>query len=126
RDGPHWDLMLERPGVEREHRLATWSLLKLPRAWATAIGAEPAAANEEVAATELADHRAWYLDHDGPLRSAPGSVARLAGGECVWGQASRDECRVTLLGGAGFAGQVSLSRRHGAAWSVRWEASETD
>ncbi|MEN0110574.1 MAG: hypothetical protein AAF805_07595, partial [Planctomycetota bacterium] len=47
RDGPHWDLMLERPGVEREHRLATWSLLKLPRAWATAIGAEPAAANEE-------------------------------------------------------------------------------
>jgi hypothetical protein len=96
RDGPHWDLMVERPGVLEEHRLATWSLLALPAAWLRALGREGRAAEGAIACVRLADHRATYLDYEGPVSGGRGVVARWAGGECRVLEASDERWEVEL------------------------------
>ena len=60
----HWDLMLECGDV-----LRTWRLLAEP-----VMGAE-------IAAEPLADHRAAYLDYEGPVTGNRGTVQRWDSGE---------------------------------------------
>ncbi|TWT47595.1 hypothetical protein [Botrimarina hoheduenensis] len=76
--GSHWDLMLERAATAgdhqptSEHRLITWSLMKLPREWIVRLARQAPADNDPLVALRLADHRAVYLDYEGPVGAAPG------------------------------------------------------
>lgn len=56
----HWDFMLERDDV-----LLTWRLDCIPNDAA------------EIAAVSLPDHRAAYLDYEGPVSGDRGSVSRI-------------------------------------------------
>ena len=121
RDGPHWDFLAERPGVDDEARLACWSLLRLPEAWlGPARAPSPAVpewpSNDEVAATPLADHRAAYLEYEGPLSGARGDIRRVARGRVEWLRATREEVRLRLIDGE-RAG-VATFRLVGEAWRL--------
>lgn len=59
----HWDFLLET-----ETLLTTWRLL------------QPPAADTEVAAERLPDHRRRYLTYEGPVSGDRGSVTRIAAG----------------------------------------------
>ena len=58
----HWDLMLERDDTGE---LVTWALDELP---------QPGLA---IAAMRLGDHRAAYLDYEGPVSGNRGTVERV-------------------------------------------------
>lgn len=116
RDGPHWDLMLERVGLAEEHRLATWSLLELPSAWT--LNHAPTTAAPVVAATGLPDHRAHYLDYEGAVSGGLGSVKRIAGGPLEWLEAGDSLVVVRLFGESPFVGGVELRRVSGDAWTL--------
>ena len=80
----HWDLAVEVPG---QARLATWRLLTDPRTAAGAISAEP-----------IADHDPRFLDYEGPLRRAAGSVERIDRGQAVISQHARGTLRAQFDG----------------------------
>ncbi len=61
----HWDFMLEMDGALTD--------LRLPR--------PPENDGEPLAAMALADHRLFYLDHEGPVSGGRGTVRRWDGGE---------------------------------------------
>ncbi len=84
REGSHWDLMLERSDVVDEHRLATWSLSILPNEWLRLLGHEGESAEGPIVAERLADHRAAYLDYEGPVSGDRGAVTRWASGPVEW------------------------------------------
>ncbi|MBN2473468.1 MAG: hypothetical protein JXB62_02580 [Pirellulales bacterium] len=63
--GLHWDLMIESGGV-----LRTWAL------------SQPPAPGAEIACESLPDHRAAYLDYEGPISGERGSVSRWDHGTC--------------------------------------------
>jgi hypothetical protein len=79
----HWDLMLEDADA-----LATWAIAELPALWAN-VRARTAqrhadcasvSASDDVAVERLADHRAAYLEYEGPVSGGRGQVSRLAAG----------------------------------------------
>ncbi|MGL4512101.1 MAG: hypothetical protein ACRCT8_03360 [Lacipirellulaceae bacterium] len=118
RDGPHWDLMIERPGLAIDHRLATWSLLALPAEWLRLLRREGAASDDAVECVRLADHRAAYLDYEGPLSGDRGNVARWAGGECRVVESSDTRWRVELLAPSPLAAVVTLTHAAGERWRL--------
>ncbi|MFH5806866.1 hypothetical protein [Alienimonas sp. DA493] len=69
---PHFDLLIEDPRLTGETRCRTWRLRADPRS-GSAVEAEP-----------IAPHRAFYLDHEGPVSGGRGTVARLDGGSATW------------------------------------------
>lgn len=98
-DGVHWDFMLERGEV-----LRTW-----------AVDA-PIVAGEEVPARSLPDHRAAYLDYEGPVSGGRGTVKREAAGTyhvIAWA----DDRVAVRLDGPQLRGEVMLVRTGGGAWS---------
>ena len=110
RSGPHWDLMFEREGSTDEYRLATWSLQQLPQAWSTALGLEPVARSlNPTSATLLADHRAAYLEYEGPISGDRGSVARCAGGEFRWLEEQTALVRIEILPPNPLCSQLELA-----------------
>ena len=92
-DGVHWDLMLERGGV-----LKTWAL------------EVPPAPGVEVGARRLPDHRAAYLDYEGPISGGRGSVRRVDDGVYEPIEWESGRVRVRLEGGQ-LVGEVLLSLR---------------
>jgi hypothetical protein len=96
----HWDLMLERDGV-----LLTWSLAALPAAW----GGGRDAAEEQIVATRLADHRIAYLDYEGPISGDRGGVTRVDGGEYEVLEETEQAIRVRLQGEEPHEVVVNLS-----------------
>lgn len=69
-EGVHFDLMLEQGGV-----LRTWAL------------PEPLGDGRTIAARALPDHRAAYLEYEGPISGDRGEVRRIAEGRfevLVW------------------------------------------
>jgi hypothetical protein len=96
---PHWDLFLEAGAVLRSWRLPQSLPPGIP------VAAEPAA-----------DHRLEYLDFEGPVSGDRGTVFRVDGGTFTWLVDEPDRL-VVRLGGARFAGRLSLSRT-----SVGWTA----
>lgn len=121
RDGPHWDLLLERPDTDAEHRLATWSLLRLPSAWSQTRGVVDATCHETadgVSAEALPDHRAVYLDYEASVSGDRGAVTRLASGPIEWLEATADTVRVRLSGPAALAGDVELIRSAENVWQL--------
>ncbi|NNJ27440.1 hypothetical protein LzC2_35440 [Planctomycetes bacterium LzC2] len=74
---PHFDLLIEDPALlptqgPGERRCRTWRLHADPRA-GSPVRCEP-----------IAPHRAFYLDYEGPVSGARGTVTRLDGGTVVW------------------------------------------
>ncbi len=103
-DGVHWDFMLERGEV-----LRTW-----------AIDA-PIVAGVELPARALADHRRLYLDYEGPLSGARGTVKRVEEGRYGVLHWAPDRV-VVCLRGIQLVGEVELRRfssRMGAS-SLSW------
>ena len=100
--GVHWDLMLERDG-----RLRTWALAELP------------AADREIDAERLPDHRLAYLDYEGPVSGNRGTVRRIDAGQFEIVSESPDEWIVALVG-QDYRGRLSL-RRSGGAWRCAYE-----
>lgn len=113
REGSHWDLMLERAGVADERRLATWSLQELPAVW----GPKKGAIAEVVGAVALVDHRAAYLEYEGPVGGGRGEVRRVASGTLVWLEYATERVVAELLGGS-LAGVVTLTRQEGERWRL--------
>ncbi|TWT99410.1 hypothetical protein Pla108_03470 [Botrimarina colliarenosi] len=120
RDGPHWDLMLERDDVSDEAGLATWSLLTLPTAW-LASEAATGACDAEVEAMQLDDHRAAYLTYEGPVSGGRGDVHRLASGELLWLSDQDDQVVARLAGD--FDGVLTLQRQQTTQWRLLWNVA---
>jgi hypothetical protein len=102
-NGVHWDLMLECGDA-----LRTWAI------------DEPIGPGRDLPARALADHRAAYLDYEGPVSGDRGEVRRVDRGTyepVVW---TPDRVRVRLEG-AQLIGLVEL-RASGASagsWAFR-------
>lgn len=73
---PHWDLMLQKCDPENfdaeDRTLETWAL------------ESPLEIGGPIKATKLEDHRAHYLDNDGPLSNNRGVIATQMSGEFDW------------------------------------------
>jgi hypothetical protein len=96
----HWDLMLENEGV-----LATWAL------------SSPPVPGVDMWVDRLADHRAHYLDYEGPVSRDRGTVRRWDAGEYRLDCQTPDAWQVTLCG-AQLQGHLTLEAD--AADSRRW------
>lgn len=76
KDDSHWDLLLELDSG----KLLTWRISQLP--FLSLKPEMPRSANR-VEAIRLPDHRAVYLDYEGPIDNDRGHVTRRAGGDYV-------------------------------------------
>ena len=85
----HWDLMLEKESSAvldpAEKTLETWALDAQP-----SIG-------RTIGARKLPDHRAYYLDNDGPLSDDRGVVTRQMCGEFEWILNGLDKKQIKLF-----------------------------
>jgi len=94
--GPtHYDLMLEEA-----HALATWQLADCPGELAT---------GHRIPARKLNDHRAAYLDYEGPISGGRGQVRRFDKGTYESLGKASDSWQVRLDGQA-LSGQFELRR----------------
>lgn len=151
----HWDLMLERDvdspaEPKNEHRLATWNLFELPTAWASAL-AQPVSedVSQEVAfpltVKQLPDHRAHYLDYEGPVSKGRGTkgrgtkgrgsvergsvergkVKRLAAGTLEWVAATNVRYEAVLAAPSPLAGTLVVYQDQSATpadWLLDWSS----
>lgn len=120
----HWDLMIEQPDVAEEHRLATWAIKALPKAWAEPLQIENDSANL-IEAIRLPDHRARYLDYEGPISGDRGQVSRFLAGNVSWLTATHEKCEVKLdvLDPVAFSGVLTLIANSGndsTTWGLQW------
>src|SRR5262245_57651655 len=98
----HFDLMFEKDGV-----LLTWTVADLP-----VVG-------ETVAAERLPDHRVAYLDYEGPVSGARGSVRRIERGEFQLIESTEARYEVVLYGER-LRGRLIVERedREAQRWRV--------
>ena len=101
---PHWDFLAEAGGM-----LRAWRLL-----------AEPAA-DADVAAEPNADHRLFYLDHEGPVAGGRGHVTRWDAGTCDWLADNGDGVELALRG-TKLVGRATFRRVEGV-WQFRVTAA---
>jgi hypothetical protein len=94
----HWDLMLEAGDL-----LKTWRLPGLPL-------------TQAMEATELGDHRAMYLDYEGPVSGGRGFVKRWDAGTYVDELASMPDRRCLFFDGERLRSSVKLTRIAGSRW----------
>lgn len=99
----HFDLMLEHGSA-----LRTWACEALPTH------------GQSTAAEQLADHRSDYLDFEGTVAGARGSVVRIAAGEYLPLEETDSLLRVRLAGPQ-LSGELTLVRD--AASPQRWRVS---
>ncbi len=105
----HLDWMLERD-TDDDHRLVTFSLHARPDEILT----------YQATARRLPDHRARYLDYQGSLNNARGSVTRLARGDMLALSIRGSSLTATVRWGE----RVSLVRAdltRDDLWALRWE-----
>ncbi len=102
-DRPHWDFLLEQ-----DESLATWQLYHDPLA----------EAKEEWELSRIADHRKFYLDHEGPVPGNRGEVRRVCGGTYDLPQRNSQCWRVQLASSA-LAGEFELREAEGERWLRR-------
>ncbi len=98
----HWDLLLELDG-----QLRTWALER-----------EPTLATS-IPASELAPHRALYLDYEGPVSQGRGVVSRFDRGTFTLHESSTDKLVIDLAGSV-LQTRVTLVR---TAADQRWIVS---
>jgi len=123
----HWDFMLEREGT-----LRTWALPELPCDWQAAHArtqkAYPScpklAPTNDVAAEQLADHRAAYLDYEGEVSGNRGHVIRVAAGTYQNEHETPTSWSVCLAGEI-VVGHIELTRstNNDGVWILRCGAS---
>ncbi|MBI2808544.1 MAG: hypothetical protein HYX68_26450 [Planctomycetes bacterium] len=101
----HWDLMLEAGDA-----LRTWRL------------AEPPEPGRTIDATALGDHRAMYLNYEGPVSGDRGTVKRWDSGTFEEMADSTPTRRMFSLTGRRVIGQVKLTQVDGASWRFVWES----
>jgi hypothetical protein len=99
---PHWDLLLETAAT-----LRTWAL------------AEPPEADRGIAADLLADHRAAYLDHEGPVAGGRGTVTRWDAGTFDWTVQQADRV-VIAVAGQRLRGWVRLALTPTGSWELAY------
>jgi hypothetical protein len=95
----HWDFMLETDGV-----LRTWRLRR------------PPTSGQAIAADILADHRLFYLDHEGPVSGGRGNVMRWDTGVFEWEMDSPLRVEVRLAGNR-LSGRAVVAAAQGSGWS---------
>jgi hypothetical protein len=99
----HWDFMLEVGTA-----LRTWRLEALP---------EPGRPVEAVASF---DHRAVYLDYEGPVSGNRGTVRRWDSGTFTWVEDTAERVAV-MLTGMHLHGLAVLEFSGAEKWSLRFE-----
>ncbi len=105
----HLDWMLERD-TNDDHRLVTFRLETRPDELTA----------HQTTAHRLPDHRARYLDYQGPLSDARGSLTRLARGDVLDLSISGSSLAATIR----WSERVSLVHaecKEGDLWALRWE-----
>ena len=96
--GRHLDWLIERPGVDDEYRLIALRCAHDP------------AAHAPMDAQRITDHRARYLEYEGPISGARGSVRRIWTKPCVLRSESSDRFEVVLDGVVLIAASVAGGR----------------
>ena len=99
----HWDFMLEKGTA-----LETWRLARSP---------QPGVAIEAIA---LGDHRALYLNYEGPVSSNRGVVKRWDAGDFTEAEESSPEARRFSLEGERVCGNVVLTKVAKNHWRFEW------
>jgi DNA polymerase Ligase (LigD) len=94
----HWDLLLEAAD-----QLRSWRLAAEPRAGTT------------TRADAIASHRLLYLDYEGPIAGARGSVTRWDGG-CYTGNVNGEADVTVDLEGLRYRGTIALELIDGLEW----------
>ncbi|USN97883.1 MAG: hypothetical protein H6810_06710 [Phycisphaeraceae bacterium] len=102
--GMHLDWLIERPGTDAEHRLITFRCEHDPTDCAEWMG------------ERLADHRAVYLDFEGPISGGRGTVHRIWSKACRVLIATADRIVVQMDGP--MPATFVLIRREGARWTI--------
>ena len=102
-DRPHWDFLLEQ-----DASLATWQLYHDPLA----------EAKEEWELSRIADHRKFYLDHEGPVPGNRGEVQRVCSGTYALLEKNSQAWTIHLRSAA-LAGEFELRRVEGEQWLMR-------
>jgi hypothetical protein len=101
-DEPHYDLMFEtKPGSA----LATWRSDKWP-------------IERETALVKVDDHRAAYLEYEGPVSGNRGQVRRVASGYYRLEKLSEMHWRLTFRDTLGFR-QLDLTTQGGKKWVAK-------
>lgn len=114
--GAHLDWLIERPASRLEHRLIAFRL---------ATGSPPAPLDPRagvVPAHRLPDHRAAYLDYEGPVSGGRGLVVRLADGQAfvrVEAEGHLEfEWGVPRPAGGWIGRRCVAFRREGEVWEI--------
>ena len=102
----HWDFMLEAGAV-----LRTWRLNAPP---------EP---SRSVEAEASYDHRAVYLDYEGPVSGNRGTVRRWDAGTFTWVRDTAENVAV-MLSGMRLHGLAVLEFNAAEKWSLRFEPED--
>ena len=97
----HWDFMLEANGV-----LRTWRLPAVPAAG-------------EMIAEQIADHRLAYLDYEGPVSGARGTVKRWDHGTYRLESAGIDALDLVIFGDR-LRACVNMNRVGATTWRTTW------
>ncbi|HUQ68863.1 MAG TPA: DNA polymerase ligase N-terminal domain-containing protein [Planctomycetaceae bacterium] len=103
----HWDVLLQTGETCR-----TWRLLDSPEStgpWR---------------AEAIADHRLFYLDHEGPVSGGRGHVTAWDRGEIVWIAATRSHVRV-LCRGTKWHGVLTLRQQTDCHWQAEFTADHS-
>lgn len=121
----HWDLMIERPDLLEEHRLATWAIESLPLEWIKVLALNQTEGSDSVKAKQLPDHRAHYLDYEGPVSDDRGEVFRCLSGQAVWQEHAETRIMVQLVmeWPLSLAGTLNLGLENPGErliWSLKW------
>lgn len=98
---PHWDLLLETPGL-----CWTWRLLDAPDS------------PGPIRAERIADHRAWYLTYSGAVSGNRGTVTPWDAGRFIWLTATENRV-VGLVTGLRWRGGIELSADSAGLWQCR-------
>ncbi len=111
----HWDLMLEAGDV-----LQSWRLAQPPELGVVIEATRSAFAVAQPVATALGDHRAMYLDYEGPVSGGRGTVKRWDAGEFSDDADSVPEARRLSIRGARVQGGILLAKVDGNVWRFEW------
>jgi hypothetical protein len=99
----HWDFM-----IENGETLRTWALEFEP------------AAEIDVPAMSLADHRRAYLEYEGPVSGDRGHVSRWDAGQFRMISSGANTCQIEIAG-ARLQGRVQLTQTNGPDhWTFRF------
>lgn len=105
-DGPaHLDWLIERPGVEAEHRLIAFRCAHDPTT------------HPEWRGERIADHRALYLDFEGPLSGDRGVVRRIWSARCRVEFETEDAISLSISTREGRTIRGHISRSSGETWA---------